>query len=114
MRDFRKRAVPGMASAVDSVDRCTMSHYYVPSLCEQDDRESLKVLCRALRVHAVYRVQVASGTSAAYLTMNHRELDRSEVMHRLLERHRSAPVAARRGPPAGRDRAHGAASVPGL
>ena len=26
--------------------------------------------------------------------------------------HRSAPVAARRGPPAGRDRAHGAASVP--
>jgi len=33
--------------------------------------------------------------SAAYLTMSHRELDRSEVMHRLLERrlsHRQAAV----------------------
>ena len=33
--------------------------------------------------------------SVAYLTMSHRELDRSEVMHRLLERrlsHRQAAV----------------------
>lgn len=32
--------------------------------------------------------------SAAYLTMSHRELDRSEVMHRLLERRLSQQEAA--------------------